>query len=333
VVADQIDPTGRANEDRCVFRRGQRRKASSFASALVTTLALTPAQLLARYEPVVVLHPEERFAPVAVEGFLADARLDERTPEGAWSPAASQRPLPSTNACTSRPCWRLDHTGCGVAPGVASVECYATAETTRRPPNVVYGAVRAQRDRIALQYWYWYSYDFWSGEHPPTDYVWQAHEGDWEAVIVLLTRAGKPLLAGYSQHSCGKRRPWSRVPKSARTHPVVYVALGSHANYFRRGDQLMDLRPQCYDPTGAGILRAALPRVLDRMGSGRRVPTRIVRVTASSPSWMRFPGAWGETSLFHAGTDTFTYGTGPAGPAFHDVWIDPIGTLARWPAG
>lgn len=274
-------------------------------------LTLTPGQLLQRHEPVVVLHPDERFAPVAVDAFLSDARLVQ-TPD--FSSV-------------------YDHTGCSADLGVPSIECYAASESARRPPNVVYGAVRTQRNRIVLEYWYWYSYNFWSGEHPPTDYVWQAHEGDWETVVVVLTRSGRPLLAGYSQHSCGKRRAWSRVPRAARTHPVVHVALGSHANEFRAGDLDMDLRPQCYDQAGAGLLRAALPRVLDRTGNGRRVATRLVRVTASSPSWMGFPGAWGEANVFHAGGRNFVSGRGPRGPAFHDVWRDPLGTLARWPAG
>ncbi|HZB23474.1 MAG TPA: hypothetical protein VE444_06470 [Gaiellaceae bacterium] len=282
----------------------------SFASTLATALTLTPGQLLQRYEPVVVLHPEERFAPVAVDAFLADARLEATA-------AGPRYALPD----------------CTADVGVPSIDCYAAIESVRRPKNVVYGAVRAQRNRIALQYWYWYSYNFWSGEHPATDHVWQAHEGDWETVVVLLTRAGRPLLAGYSQHSCGKRRAWSRVPRAGRTHPVVHVALGSHANEFRVGELDMDLRPQCYDPAGAGILRAALPRVLDRTGDGRRVATRLVRVTSSSPTWMRFPGAWGEANVFHAGGRNFFSGLGPRGPAFHDVWRDPLGTLARWPVG
>ena len=283
-------------------------------------MTLAPGQLLQRHEPVVVLHPDERFAPVAVDAFLADARLVQTA---------------------SGPVY--DHAGCSADVGVASIECYAASESARRPPNVVYGAVRTQRNRIVLQYWYWYSYNFWSGDHPPTDFVWQAHEGDWEAVIVVLTRSGRPLVAGYSQHSCGNRRAWARVPKTGRTHPVVRVALGSHANELRVGDLDMDLRPQCYDAAGAGILRAALPRVLDRTGNGtsssiisalgRRVATRLVRVTASSPSWMRFPGAWGEANVFHAGGRSFLAGLGPRGPAFHDVWRDPLGTLARWPAG
>ena len=42
---------------------------------LGSALALAPGQLLERHKPVVVLHPLERSAPTAVEGFLADAQL------------------------------------------------------------------------------------------------------------------------------------------------------------------------------------------------------------------------------------------------------------------
>ncbi len=52
---------------------------------------------------------------------------------------------------------------------------------------------------------------------------------------MVLTKAEQPLFAGYSQHSCGKRRVWARVPKIQKTHPLVYVALGTHANYFATG--------------------------------------------------------------------------------------------------
>lgn len=290
--------------------------------------------MLARHQPVLVLHPEERFRPVAVDAFLADARLDRRTPDGAWTPAAGSA-LPQSNPadCATAPCWRLDLDPCTASVGVASIDCYAERAEGR---SVVYGAMLERGNRIALQYWYWYAYNFWSGEHPPTNYAWQAHEGDWEVVVVLLTRAGRPLLAGYSEHSCGKRRPWSKVPKSGRTHPVVYVGLGSHANTFLRTTHPMDLRPQCYAPAGAALLRAALPQVLERTGNGERLgrgTTRLVRVTAGSPAWMRFPGAWGEANLFHVGERTFVSGPAPLGPAFHSVWANPVGTVLGWPKG
>jgi len=196
--------------------------------------------------------------------------------------------------------------------------------------------VLRRKGRIALQYWYWYADDFWSGRQPPTDEVWQGHEGDWEVVTVVLDSAGTPLFTGYSQHECGKRRAWKRVPKSATTHPLVYVALGSHANYYAPGDQPLDLRAQCYDPVGAAILRADLGGVvLDRTGGGRRLARLpIVPLTPRAPAWLAYPGAWGEANLFHAPdpVDTRVAGPGPLGPRFHALWRDPVGTVLRWPA-
>ena len=213
-------------------------------AAVLSVLALAPSALLARYQPVTVLHPAEPFAPVAVEGFLSDSELQALTPAG-WE----TRPKPATLPTTSATSWRLNHR-CSAASGVASIACYAASEAERRPPSVVYGAVRSAGDRIALQYWYWYSYDFWDGTFPATDDVWQAHEGDWEAVTVVLTRKGDPLFVGVTEHQCGKRRVWRAVPRWHGTHPVVHVALGSHAGSFHARPWPVDLRPQ-----RAGIVR------------------------------------------------------------------------------
>jgi hypothetical protein len=299
---------------------------------MVGTAAVLAA--LALYQPVLVLHPAERFAPVAVEGFLADAEVQTRTAAG-WSRVEPQpRRLPTTAGQ-----WRLDHP-CSAASGLASIACYAASEAQRRPPSVVYGAVRRTANRIALQYWYWYSYDFWDGAFPATGDVWQAHEGDWESVSVVLSRSGAPLFVGVSEHRCGKRRAWRAVPRWRGTHPVVHVGLGSHAGSFHAQPWPIDLRPQCYDPVGAGLLRAALPQVLDFMGNGRRfgppgagTTTRLVRVTATSPAWMAYPGLWGEANVFHIGGENHVGGDPPRGPAQHAVWRDPVRIPFGWAAG
>jgi hypothetical protein len=304
-------------------------------AAVLAALAFAPSALLARFQPVTVLHPAEPFTPVAVEGFLADARLQSLTATG-WTRV---EPQPATLPAASPPAWRLDHP-CSPDTGLASIACYAASEAQRRPPSVVYGAVRAVGNRIALQYWYWYTYDFWDGSFPATDEIWQAHEGDWEAITVVLTRRGAPLFVGVTEHSCGKRRAWRRVPRWRGTHPVVHVALGSHAGSFHAGDWPIDLRPECYPPTGAALLRAALLAVLDRMGAGRRFgppgsgrTTRIVRVTATSPGWMTFPGFWGGDNVFHIGGRNFDGGDPPLGPALHAQWRDPVAVPLSWAAG
>jgi hypothetical protein len=50
---------------------------------------------------------------------------------------------------------------------------------------------------------------------------------------------------------------------------------------------------------------------------------------------MRFPGFWGEREFFHAPPpiDTVMAGSGPRGPAFHELWREPIRTVLRWPDG
>ena len=60
------------------------------------------------------------------------------------------------------------------------------------------------------------------------------HAGDWEMVQVRLDDAGEPVEAVYAQHSGAERCPWSAV-ETRGGQPVVYLANGSHAAYFRPG--------------------------------------------------------------------------------------------------
>ena len=136
-------------------------------------LAAPSVGLLARYQPVTVLHPDEAFRPVAVGGFLSTALLEQRTAAG-WVAAGRPQRLPDRDppGCAGPPCWRLRQPGCTASTGVSSVACYAALEALQHSANVIYGAVRRSGRRIALQYWYWYLDDFWSSEYPPSDYVW-----------------------------------------------------------------------------------------------------------------------------------------------------------------
>lgn len=278
--------------------------------------------LLARYAPIVVLHPAERFRPTPVDGFLADSDLQRKTASG-WEKV--EGPLPVGGAAL-----RLDQRYCQAIGGIASSECYADSEATHASSPVVYGAALRTRTRIALQYWLFYPYDAYSPTVPAGD-IWQVHEGDWEAVAVILDRAGKPLLAGYSQHGKGTRREWARVPKRG-ARPVVYVALGSHANYFRAG--VLPLDPRIVDPTLIAVVAAYGVKPVEHAGGGVTLRPRLITVSATSPSWMTFAGTWGETGYLHApNNDPVPGGGSPRGPAFQALWRAPVKTVLGWPKG
>ncbi len=87
-------------------------------------------------------------------------------------------------------------------------------------PHITYAWIVRKGDLTAIEYWLAYPYNDWRS----------THEGDWEVVMVFL-RDGAPITCAYSAHHGGYRLPWQLV-ETHGTQPVVYVANGSHANYF-----------------------------------------------------------------------------------------------------
>lgn len=290
------------------------------SAATVTT---SPSALLARYAPALVLHPDERFAPVPVDGYLADSDLLVRSRDGLWAPAGV--PLAAAHVTS-----RLDQRACRAVDGPAALGCYASTQDAHGAAPTAYGALFRTRDRIALQYWLFYPFNGWSSDSPPGPF-WQAHEGDWEAVTVLLDTSERPLLVGLSRHCGGVRRPWAAAPKRGG-RPLVWVSVGSHANGFRAGVVPVDRR--CWPDVALAIYDAYQEPLVDHAAQGRVVVPRVVRVTATTPAWMRFRGTWGEDQ--YAGfpdVTPFRFGAGPAGPAFHALWRRPVATPMRWASG
>jgi hypothetical protein len=294
----------------------------ALTAAAAGSRAGTPplSTLLVRHVPILVLHPDEQFQPVPVEGFLADSDVTQKTAAG-WVPVPG--PLPAGGADL-----RLDQRLCHAVDGLAATPCYVQAEAAHGASPVVYGAAFRTKTRIDLQYWLWYPYDDYAAPFSRGE-VWQVHEGDWESVSVILDLAGKPLTVALSAHCNGSRRDWATAPKR-RVRPLVYVALGSHANYFGVGFHRHD--PVCWPPEARDIVRAL--RLADRTAAGRTVRPRLLRVSATTPSWMTFAGPWGETGYLHfANNPPVAYGAGPRGPAFHPQWRRPVAEAMRWARG
>jgi hypothetical protein len=106
---------------------------------------------------------------------------------------------------------------------------------------VYYGRVLYETDAFGqknnwtiLQYHFFYAFNDWRLAANGMNH----HEGDWEMVAVYL-KNDSPYAVLFSQHGAGNIEKWEAVVKAVdklgnvTTHPVVYVALGSHANYSR----------------------------------------------------------------------------------------------------
>jgi hypothetical protein len=120
-----------------------------------------------------------------------------------------------------------------------------------------------------------------------------------------------PAEVGYSQHSSAERAAWGDEKLELRdgTHPVVYPASGSHANFFRPELYLMRSEAEgvgCDDTTGPS--RAVRPVV-------ETVPAAQDEYLAIYP-WLGFDGRWGERqSAFY---------NGPTGPNLKTQWTEPF---------
>jgi hypothetical protein len=320
------------------------RSAVLVASACVALVeaasaAPTPDQgLLARYQPATQFDPLESFRPGIVQSFITDASLEQLVSPGIWS-VVDADPAPGALPGLDAGVFRLNQESRTPSAPLGGLACYAAA--AGGGPGV-YGRVAREDDRIVLQYWYFYYDDVYSYRYPPSDFVWQAHEGDWEVVNVVLSGDEDPLFVGYSQHCSGERRSWIDTTRLDETHPLVHVAIGSHANYFTAGVHPIDTA--CIPPAAfAFFFRSGLPLPVDYAFDGEIAgppgidgpATPIHPIGDTGAPWLSFAGFWGELQYFHAPppVGTVALGTSPVGPAFHRVWVDPLGTMSTWNDG
>jgi hypothetical protein len=107
----------------------------------------------------------------------------------------------------------------------------------KTPDPLYYGRVLYENDEknnrwTILQYHFFYAFNDWRLAANGMNH----HEGDWEMIAVYLKNA-LPYAVLFSQHGAGNIEKWDTLNKAVdklgnvTTHPVVYVALGSHANY------------------------------------------------------------------------------------------------------
>lgn len=163
-----------------------------------------------------------------------------------------------------------------------------------------------------LQYWFFYPYNDFHTSHGGSN----DHEGDWENVIVYL-QADKPAYAVYASHGGGgehHRRAWDELTL-INSHPMVYVAAGSHGSYFT--------------PELAPVEKKRF-RSGEAVGPGSDYP--YAEPKSLDVSWCEdYQGRWGarqwDRPIYEVGDNK---GGPPTGPKFNRdgtvrvAWADPL---------
>jgi hypothetical protein len=296
------------------------------AAAALAALALTPAwaaaspeqRLADRYAPIAVLADQkkpctgEAWRPTTVGIVLDNPEVTLHSP-GKGNTVIARAPTAADlfgrgggyfvdfPGNPLRPRCRYDRDGKRFALGRPSI-AYAHIVTEHRAPGDTTAA-----GRLALQYWFFYYFNNFNDKH----------EADWEG-IQLLFNAGsarqalltEPVEAGYAQHSGGEQADWdSEKVEKGGSHPIVYVAAGSHASYYSTALWFGTSASEgvgCDDTHGPSSQKR-LDAVL--------VPSRVA--SPSSPyAWLAFQGRWGQKE---PGANN-----GPRGPNTKFWWTHPF---------
>jgi hypothetical protein len=180
---------------------------------------------------------------------------------------------------------------------------YVALRRDRSYANRMYGRAKKDLGRLWLQYWFFYFFNDYSLAGG-----FGLHEGDWEMIQLRMSGAREgPDLAVYAQHRWAEVSPWEEVekPDGRPDTPVVYVARGSHASYFRAG----------YHETEAWY---------DLADGRREAPElELETIRGGGASWVGWPGSWGDTRPRLAGLDQ----PSPTGPCRHAQWEHPAALL------
>jgi RsiW-degrading membrane proteinase PrsW (M82 family) len=273
-------------------------------------------ELAQLYAPVLYFHPAEVFRPQSVDVMVNSARL--RRAQRNWFDVNVLTHVAQSDLFKHKDenyyldAWLGDR-GASDYKNYSTHRAYYQSDLSPEvggPPIVAYAHVvrNENPEFITIQYWLFYYYNDWFNKH----------EGDWELVQVVLQASGKPEWVALSQHHGGTRRDWEALKVENGTHPAVYVAYGSHANYFW-GDEIY--------PNGTKIGNIQI-EIMDRTGTAGRIIPEVILIPdpqeiEQNPlewtglEWVSFLGRWGEI----APQSDFS---GPIGPTAKGLqWEQP----------
>jgi hypothetical protein len=292
--------------------------AGALASSSSGAVAARPEQQLAdRYSPILALKVNddlpcstsgEQYSPTSVEIVLGNPEVQlVQAPTGQKSEVVKTAATGSDVASLGES-YYLNQRGDPYRPGCTYARDSQRLTRGRQPVTYTHVARESGREGIALQYWFYYWFNRFN----------DVHESDWEMIQLAFDAstpeealAHGPTRVAYAQHGGGETADWDdgKLEKEAGTHPVVYVASGSHASqyesalYLGRGRQGAGLG--CDDTRGESYLVRPTPIL---------VPT--LPPLSSRHAWLNYRGHWGQKAR--------GLSSGITGPSQKRQWEEPL---------
>lgn len=258
-------------------------------------------ELASKYAPILNFAAGEQFFPTKIEYHLNNSVLKQKNLSTGESNVIDNSPTVEKISHYLSEDYYLDNKLGGLDE---IAENYTQAKDTLG--YIVYARVTKTTQNFIVQYWFFYAFN--PGQV-------NQHESDWEMIEIVLDLSENPVYATYSQHFSGERASWNNVERINETHPIVYVGLGSHANYYRLYQGKIGLESDILGnaftlkPNNFNII------LLGELGTGNH---------PSQQSWLDFGGRWGDWKEL---ADISRGEAGPRGPGHgenEDKWLNPV---------
>jgi len=285
--------------------------------------------------PIVHLHPEEKYAPCSVEWYFQNVSL--------WSANTTEK-VPTGEVTGDK---IIDiQKSCPTHKLSLRVQQPNNDWGALNPNNKFYFGQNVEKDNVPcyysirtndgityyIQYYFFYAYNGGMLPNNINSDGYDAHEGDWEYITVMLKNSPPGVefhAIAFSGH--GYVTDWKinenpvKMPINNLGPITVYSALHSHASYMSAGKHdLLNipgiLRPfvDGYDVTADG-------------GATWNTGENLVQITedkmgAYNPVWANFVGDWG-TDVEVSGTPEPKRKEGPSGPMTKGYELDNMGTV------
>ena len=266
-------------------------------------------ELASRYAPVVRLSEQqapcasgEAFMPIDVDALFGNDEVTLRGPSNLVEVAPR-----ASRLAAGLEGYALDFPGNALSSSACSYEQWERRITARRAPTV-YAHVATEAGKLALQYWFFYVYNDFNNKHEGD---WELIQLDYDAATPTAALGTRPFEVGYSQHAGAERAEWGspKLELVEGTHPVVYPAEGSHANYFSAALFLGRSAAQ-----GVGCDNTSEPW-RELRPKVDVIPESRSEAVAEFP-WLGYEGRWGERRR--------GFYDAPTGPSTKDQWTLPL---------